>query len=384
MNDHITSASDMGASLFPFVRSSSALHALPPVSDPDYVHGLVVGASVGVLNSPLVTLPPVSNTGGKSEGGALGGNLDDLDFAWESGEPARIDTLTFSFAGIRFGGDVHAVRQWVRRWSDGLLTIGGNVQRYNGYRQCLQVVLASGAESPMLGWLGVSDGSDPMKGRWCLHLTGAACGFLSSGHWSRLFDDLPVYEVAITRVDLAVDELSGEHSVDYMRQQYFEGAFNLNGRPPKFQFIQSSDGNTFYVGKRGSGKLCRSYEKGRQLGNNESSWVRHEVELRNSSRVIPLDVLVNPTSYFKGAYLKAFSWVSGGSSIIKTFRAKHKIVFDNAVIFAKRQVGRLVRYCRDVIGYAPDQIVEELIADPGRYPSRLFDVDNDLIDLAWG
>ena len=58
--------------------------------------------------------------------------------------------------------------------------------------------------------------------------------------------------------------------------------------------------------------------------------------------------------------------------MIDTSRAKHAVIFSAAMLFAKRQVGRLVRYCQDKLGYAEQQIVTELIADPGRYPLRLF------------
>ncbi len=357
------------------------------------VLGLALGASVGAPNR----VPPVSNTGGKiveagSGGGPVGASVEipvwdgkiDLEVANSPVEAARIDTLTFSFSGLRFGGDVHSVRVWLSRWSGDKLTIGGVLQaRYNGYRECLQVVLGSGGESPVLGWLGVSDIYDNMRGRWCLHLTGAACENLSLKDWERLHEDLADYEGSITRIDLAVDELDGAHSIDWVRSQYEAGSFNLSGRPPKFQFIQSSDGNTFYVGRRGSGKICRSYQKGRQLGDESSPWVRHEVELRNVSRIIPLDVFISPTKYFKGAYPSVFAWLAGGSSLIKTFLAKHKIVFDLAIKYAKRQVGRLVRYCSEVIGYSPEQIINDLQAESGRYPMRLFVIDDDELCVGW-
>lgn len=394
----------------------SQIRALPLMSDPGSIFGLVVGASRGVLSSSSRPAPahversdtaasaelfealPVSNTGGKVATGAGCDGVGELAGAvpveipeWDgkmdvidSPESARIDTLTFSFSGLRFGCGVHSVRVWLSKWSGGKLTIGGNIAtRYNGYRQCLQVVLGSGGECPSLGWLGISDISDPMRGRWCLHLSGAACNNLTLKDWERLHSDLADYEGRITRIDLAVDELDGAHSIDWVRSQYEAGNFNLSGRPPKFQFIQSSDGNTFYVGKRGSGKICRSYQKGRQQGDENSSWVRHEVEIRNVSRFIPLDIFLSPTKYFKGAYPSVFSWLAGGSSLIATFRAKHKIIFDLAIKYAKRQVGRLVRYCSEVIGYSPEQIIDDLQADSGLYPVRLFVIDDEDIDLAF-
>ncbi|MBC3928463.1 replication initiation factor domain-containing protein [Undibacterium sp. CY21W] len=50
------------------------------------------------------------------------------------------------------------------------------------------------------------------------------------------------------------------------------------------------------------GKFCRFYEKGRQLGDKNSSWCRAEVEFKSSDRIIPLDVLLEPSAYFAGAY----------------------------------------------------------------------------------
>ena len=41
-------------------------------------------------------------------------------------------------------------------------------------------------------------------------------------------------------------------------------------------------------------------------------------------------------------------------------------------MFAKRQVGRVVRYCKDILGRDAETIVDDLIANSGCYPLRLF------------
>ncbi len=46
----------------------------------------------------------------------------------------------------------------------------------------------------------------------------------------------------------------------------------------------------------------RIYEKGKQLGDPESPWVRWELELHNTDREIPFDVLLQPGRYVAGAY----------------------------------------------------------------------------------
>ena len=316
--------------------------------------------------------PPASNTGGKVDAAMIAAGLAS-GIAVQSGGVVKIDTLTVSFDGRVFGGELPPVRRWLDVWSGGVLTVGGTVpQHFNGYARCFEVLLVSGIESPMLGWLGVSDPADNMRGRWCLNLTGAACSLLLPGAFMVLSMDLQRFDGKITRIDLAVDDLTGGHSVACALGQYEMGDFTLSGRPPKFRYIRSSNGDTFYVGQRKSGKYYRCYEKGRQLGDESSRWVRHEVEFHAQNRLLPLDMLVNPLGYFKGAYPDVFHWIEGAATMIDTSRAKHKIIFSAAMLFAKRQVGRLVRYCKDVVGYDESRIVRELIALPELYPVRLF------------
>lgn len=50
-------------------------------------------------------------------------------------------------------------------------------------------------------------------------------------------------------------------------------------------------------------KMFRGYEKGKQLGDIDSSWFRGEIEVgADDKHFIPLDILINPTDYFCGAY----------------------------------------------------------------------------------
>lgn len=318
-------------------------------------------------------VPPASNTGGKGQDAAIAAAVAQ-SFYPRGSDVVKIDTLTVSFDGSYFGGELPPVRRWLDRVSGGVLTVGGSItQHYNGYSRCFRLLLVSGEEAPFLGWLGVSDRSDNMRGRWCLHLTGEACSLLLPGAFLAIANDLDtVLHGKITRIDLAVDDLTGEHSVQDIKAMYDSGIFNIGGRNPKFQYIRSSDGDTFYVGRRGSGKMLRSYQKGRQLGDPESPWVRHETEFHAQNRVLPLDMLINPVTYFKGAYPDVFFWIDSAATRIETIRDKARIVFAAAKLFAKRQVGRFVRYCKDKLGYSMTQIVAELIADPGRYPLRLF------------
>ena len=57
---------------------------------------------------------------------------------------------------------------------------------------------------------------------------------------------------------------------------------------------------TLFIGSRGSAKYCRIYEKGRQLGDPDSPWVRFEVEYRKADSVLPIDMLIKPGQYLTG------------------------------------------------------------------------------------
>jgi len=358
-------------------------------------------APVSLLKKGFVqeVIPPVSNTGGKSMGMGLAweskeeevetsGWEDDLvmaisgepkrgkvkSLAWES-ELVSIDTFSFSFSGERFGFDVCGMRKWVNRLTGGLIQVGGLLeQRYNGYYQCYQLCLTSGLESPMLGFLGLSLPDDHMRGRCFINLTGAACELMKPVNWAAMYSVCEDFEIKITRCDVAYDDRDGVHTVSEAKALYESGAFVLGGRNPSARYIDSyGGGNTFYVGRRENGKMLRVYEKGKQLGDKDSVWTRWELQLGCKDRVIPYDILLTPLAFLRGAYPVAMSWlVDVVGQVVKTVKRKSGIVFDAAIMFAKRQVGRIVRYCRDILNQSDESIIDHLIANPGRYPVRLF------------
>ena len=310
-------------------------------------------------------IPPVSNTGGKSIG---------MGLAWET-PSVSIDTFSFSFDGSVFGFDLLGMRKWVNRFTGGRIQVGGLLeQRYNGYYQCYQLRLSSGLESPMLGFLGLSLPGDNMRGRCFINLTGAACELMQPANWASLYSVCEDFGIKITRCDVAYDDYDGLHPVSEAKDLYESGAFILGGRNPSARYIDSyGGGNTFYVGRRENGKMLRVYEKGKQLGDIDSVWTRWELQLGCKDRVIPFDILLTPLSFLRGAYPTAMSWlVDVVERVVKTVKGKSAIVFEQAMMFAKRQVGRVVRYCRDILGRDAESIVGDLIANPGRYPVRLF------------
>ena len=130
----------------------------------------------------------------------------------------------------------------------------------------------------------------------------------------------------LTRVDVAHDCYQGEYTVDQADADYDDGGFRLPKSPTNPECEQRGNwkringkGRSFYVGLRTSGKFLRVYEKGKQLGDPRSEWVRVELELKSVDRVIPFDILVNPGCYLAGAY-PALNWISEEQNRIRTIR----------------------------------------------------------------
>jgi phage replication initiation protein len=163
----------------------------------------------------------------------------------------------------------------------------------------------------------------------------------------------------ITRIDLACDDFEGKYDVDRAVSDYDNGLFGMGGRIPEIQQlgnwrnVLSFKGRTVYIGSRSSGKLCRIYEKGKQLGEAFSKWVRIECEFHNKDRLIPSDTLLYPGNYLAGAY-PAFFFISTQQSRIKTLKKIHESTYENLVNTARRQFGKLLYYMSFVENSAQD------------------------------
>jgi len=182
------------------------------------------------------------------------------------------------------------------------------------------------------------------------------------------------YGGKITRWDGAHDDYEGEHSVEWAKQQYLAGKFSAGGRQPESRVNGDwvkhvGRGRTLYVGRRENGKCIRIYEKGKQLGDRTSPWVRWEVELHSTDREIPWGVLLEPGNYLAGAY-PVTRWISETASRIKT-KSKSKQITEDVLFNAMRQsYGPFINYLMDVIG-CEKTIIRELRRE-GK-PKRLSD-----------
>jgi phage replication initiation protein len=151
----------------------------------------------------------------------------------------------------------------------------------------------------------VSGGGESQRGTYCFSLKGNGCTFAKIGWEQRVYDFFSPLGAKVTRIDLARDFLEGQYGYQQALQAFQDGEFSYRGRAPsKMAIGDLIDGHstTFQVGKRESGKIFRGYDKGHQFKLMDDKWWRAEVELRSSNRIIPLETLIRPASFFAGAY----------------------------------------------------------------------------------
>src|SRR5690606_12811981 len=110
--------------------------------------------------------------------------------------------------------------------------------------------------------------------------------------WHHVAGRLEELGAKITRLDIAVDDLTGDtFSVEEFRAAYHSGAFVMNGRPPTARYVSDEGtgrGCTLYIGQKGHKELC-VYEKGRQLGDPQSRHTRCELRLYGKRLELPVD-----------------------------------------------------------------------------------------------
>jgi phage replication initiation protein len=208
-------------------------------------------------------------------------------------------------------------------------------------------------------------------------LSGDGCSAAREGWEKRLFDFLTTRcgsRAKLTRVDLAYDDYAGtRYSVDQADADFDANRFNCGGRNPNHEYRgnwkrPNGKGRTLYIGNRDSGKFCRVYEKGRQLGDKSSEWVRVEVEMKAVQRILPFEILLNPGQYLAASY-PAFAWIKDRQERVLTIQKKTEMTYQSAVANAKKQIGAVVNVMLEIEGSA-ERVVDMLIKH-GRIPSRL-------------
>lgn len=207
-------------------------------------------------------------------------------------------------------------------------------------------------------------------------LSGQGCAAAREGWEKRTHDFLQTHcgiRAKITRLDLAHDVYDGvRYNVDKADADFDAGLYNCGGRNPNHEYRgnwkrPTGRGRTLYIGSRENGKLCRIYEKGRQLGDKNSEWNRVEVEMKSDNRIIPFDALLRPGEYLAAAY-PALAWINERQERILTVQKTAEILYDTGVKFAKQQCGRMINAMLAIEGSA-EVVIRKLIREG--IPSRL-------------
>jgi phage replication initiation protein len=213
-------------------------------------------------------------------------------------------------------------------------------------------------------------GGDTVRGTSFVMLTGRGCSAVRS--WGDVFLLLGKLKARVTRVDLAHDDFVGQHDVELALRFHINGDFTgQRGRPPGIRLIDDMDtgtGKTLYIGSRKSGKLLRVYEKGRQLGDPNSDWVRWELELHNVDREIPHRIVLEPGKFLAGSY-PCMDWVASEQSRVATIRKTAEIGYEALVGHCRKSYGKLIWVMRHGFDMTPEAIVDQLAVEG--FPSRL-------------
>lgn len=258
-------------------------------------------------------------------------------------EIAHIDWLAFT---VKFTETkdlnwlAKALRQFIPH-----LVLKSTGKGWNGYKERFDITHADyqGVDFGL-----IAHGGKNQRGTCSIQLNAQACALITD--WQALKTWCEQHDSKITRIDLAHDDFTGDVlSIAKSLQWFKEGLFSNNGarkgvtavKPRLIDDLDSGDGKTLYVGNRKSGKMLRIYEKGKQLGDKLSQWVRAEVELKHKDRVIPWDVLVNPSHYLAATY-PCFGYLSQIQVKIKTIGKAAKISIESSTHHLRNMGGKLI------------------------------------------
>lgn len=229
-----------------------------------------------------------------------------------------------------------------------------------GFTHSVKMIASVGSTAYPIGC--IAYGGEDQKGRVMLQLTGSGCGVVRD--WARFSRLLQALQARITRLDLAVDYLDGQYSVDDAVAMYKTGQFSTGGRNPSSSvagdWLDGVKGRTLYVGKAANGKMLRVYEKGIQLGQIGSPWVRFECQLGNRDRVIPFAAMTERDAYFSGCYPALEKMLGCASEHIRTTRTEGHVTLGHLMFHLKRSYGKLLNTVTDLTGVAFDALFESV------------------------
>lgn len=203
-------------------------------------------------------------------------------------------------------------------------------------------------------------------------INGTGCTYGKHGWEAHYHAWLKLYarDYKITRLDLAHDDLYGDYTdIDWFNHQHSIGGFNRGGRPPSCEYRgdwkrPNGKGRTLYIGSRQSPQYCRIYEKGKQLGDPESNWLRTEIQFSAKGMYIDVDVLIKPSEFFSIAY-PCFAIFEHEGDVKKFERIdkQNLLTWQQAIDLVKHQYGRYLYFFRTCGVFDDDKSLLDVLTD---------------------
>lgn len=306
-------------------------------------------SNVRQLSTARAARPPRAVTRGESSPSVCEqkAKVDWLNFTFQLGTEDRPRITLFEL--------IDRLSQIMRRPVTGLDEGKG----LRGYKHSVTLVAHVGSKKQPMGF--IAWGGEAQKGSCLVTISGSGCALFND--WSEVRDLIEFLEAKITRLDLAVDFLNGEYTVEDAVDFYKAGRFSTSGRPPATSqagdWLNSRE-RTLYIGKAKNGKVCRAYEKGQQLGDPNSKWTRYEVQFGSRDRVIPLDALTDRDRYFAGAYPVLADLINQAGDVIPTQRTEGEVTLSHLLIHLRRTYGKAIHCASEIDGFDVSSLVEEV------------------------
>ena len=218
--------------------------------------------------------------------------------------------------------------------------------------------------------------------RITVQINGTGCALARKGWNEQLYKFLKVQAKSpkLNRVDIAFDDFESEWvSVDMANEWDNQNLCWCGGRNSEINHLGdwkriNGKGRTLTIGNRSSSKFLRLYERGKKEGDSLSLWTRAELELKSTDRYLPLDILISPSTYFKGAYPALEALCNKLNDFVAPEKCElidkqANINVDKALDIIKVQFGKYIRQFRKFIN--DEDLLNLISSDKDVMPKRL-------------
>lgn len=336
------------------------------------------------------TEAPTSNTGRYEQSSTLStvlvmqnGQIKEIPVKKGVGTAAHIDTLTITMPELVFNQSLDAVTD-----DEVAGQISGTIYEIMGYglssvargRNGYSMSYLMGTERVSYGY--VAFGGSQQRETVCIHFTGTGLMAAQDGWEHRLYQFLQDFapNARITRCDLAHDFIEGEYTPEQALKDWESGLFTSRYTKPVAECVGSdwlsgtNRGKTLYIGSRKSSKYCRIYEKGKEQGDEQSKWVRFELELKNKDIIIPHDILINPGQYLTGAYPICEQLFKNHKEQIARIELKKKqetVGIEHCQKYASMQASGFLNYLHKELNLTKEEVFDFVVNPVAKVPKRL-------------